>query len=76
MSVDEKGGIMPKYLVSYSENTIRNLVVDAGTQEEAEQKVIDGDADYDNSIEVDATIVGVNSSELIEEPIEEYIGSE
>jgi len=54
-----------KFKVSYTESTIRELEIEADSPEEAERKVIDGDADYDESCEVDATVVGVNSVEEI-----------
>ena len=55
--------MMKKFLVSYSENVIRNIVVKAHDAEEAEEMVMDGDVDYDDSVEVDATVVSINSSE-------------
>ena len=54
--------MMKKFLVSYSENVIRNIIVEAHDAEEAEAMVMDGDVDYDDSVEVDATVVSINSS--------------
>ena len=55
-----------KYLVSYTEIQIRELRVEADSPEEAEAKVLDGDVDYDESSQVDATVSGVNSVEEVE----------
>ena len=55
--------MMKKFLVSYSENVIRNIVVEAHDAETAEEMVMNGDVDYDESVEVDATVVSINSSE-------------
>jgi hypothetical protein len=52
---------MPKYKVSYTESVIREIDIEAETAEEAERMVIACDADYDQSCEVDATVVSVNS---------------
>lgn len=54
------------YQVSYSEHQIRTIIVKADTAEEAERMVMDGDVDYSESTEVDATVVSINSSELVE----------
>jgi hypothetical protein len=55
--------IMTKYTVSYTESVIREIDIEAETAEEAENMVMDGSADYDQSCEVDATVVSVNSVE-------------
>jgi hypothetical protein len=52
-----------KYQVGYSESQIRNITVEADSPEEAERMVMDGDVDYSESVEVDATVVSVNSVE-------------
>lgn len=58
---------MPRWSVSYSEKTIREIVVTADTEEEAENMVLDGDVDYDASCEIDAEILGVNSVEFLDD---------
>jgi hypothetical protein len=55
-----------KYKVSYSEHVLRDIDVEADCAEEAERMVLDGEVDYDQSVEVDAEVTCVNSSELIE----------
>lgn len=58
---------MPKYKVTYSEHQIREIDIEADTPEEAERIVMDGDADYDTSHEVDADVADVCDVELVEE---------
>ncbi|MDD2246363.1 MAG: hypothetical protein PHC39_04695 [Proteiniphilum sp.] len=50
-----------KFKVSYTESVIREIDIDAKDAKEAEDVVMDGRADYDQSCEVDATVVSVNS---------------
>lgn len=50
-----------KFKVSYTENVLRELDIEAESAQEAEDMVMDGRADYDESCEVDATVVSVNS---------------
>jgi hypothetical protein len=52
-----------KFKVSYSENVQREIDIEAESAEEAEAMVMDGRADYDESCEVDATVVSVNGVE-------------
>lgn len=40
-----------KYLVKYSEHQCRCITVEADTAEEAERMVMDGDVDYEDSVE-------------------------
>jgi len=44
------------FKVSYTENVMKELVVEADSQEEAEQKVMNGDCDYDDAFETDAYV--------------------
>lgn len=43
------------------------IIVEADTQEEAENMVMDGDADYDSAVELDAHILDVNNSEFLDD---------
>lgn len=52
--------IMKRWMVSYSENRLMELIVEAESEEEAERMVLNGDADYDKAYEQDAEIVSVN----------------
>ncbi len=45
-----------KFKVSYTENVMKELVVDADSTEEAERMVMDGDCDYDGAFETDAYV--------------------
>lgn len=55
-----------RYIVKYSEVQQRCITVEAASAEEAERMVMDGDVDYDESVEEDAIITSVNSAELVE----------
>jgi hypothetical protein len=55
-----------RYCVSYSERSIREIIVEANSEEEAERMVMDGDVDYDESSELDAEIININSSEYLD----------
>ena len=54
-----------KFTVSYSESQIREIDIEAESAEEAERMVLEGDADYGESREIDATVMSVNSVEEI-----------
>jgi hypothetical protein len=60
---------MKKYRVSYNEASMRTLIVNAESKEEAERMVLDGDEDidYDDSTEDDSTIVCINSCDEVEQ---------
>jgi hypothetical protein len=55
---------MKRWTVCYTEKRIMEVIVEADTQEEAEGIVIDGGADYDSSVELDAEVLDINSSEF------------
>jgi hypothetical protein len=57
---------MPHFLVNYSEHGIREIVIEADSAEEAEEIVMDGDADYDAAEELDTEVVSVNEVREIE----------
>jgi hypothetical protein len=54
---------MPKFIVSYSEHSLREIAVTAETAEEAERMVLEGDLDVDcGASELqDAEVVSVNN---------------
>jgi len=56
-----------KFKVCYSESSIREIDINAESAEEAERMVIDGEADYDMSHELNTEVVSVNSVEVIGE---------
>ncbi len=58
---------MPKYKVTYSESQIREIYIEAESPDEAEQMVKVGYVEYDESRQLDATVMDVNSVELIKE---------
>jgi hypothetical protein len=60
-------GEMKRWHVSYSERRIMEIIVEANDGEGAEQMVLDGDVDYDDAIEQDAEVIGVNSVTLYDE---------
>jgi hypothetical protein len=51
---------MPKYIVCYSEHSIREIAVTAKSAEEAERMVMDGDVEYDDSELLDAEVSSVD----------------
>ena len=53
---------MIKYRVNYTEAVRREIDVEAETAEEAESMVMDGSVDYDESCEVDSTVVSVDGA--------------
>ena len=57
---------MPKYKVTYSESSIREIDIEAESPEEAKRMVNDGEANYDESHEVDCEVTGVCSVEELE----------
>ena len=57
---------MPKYKVSYSEHRHMEIDIDADSPEEAEEMILNGDADFDQAYERDAEIASVNEVEEIE----------
>jgi hypothetical protein len=56
-----------KYRVNYNESSIRTIIVEAESPEEAERMVYEGDedVDYSASSEDDSTIMCVNSVEVV-----------
>jgi len=58
---------MKRWTVNYSENRLMEVIVDADTQDEAEDFVLDGSADYDSAVELDAHVLHVNSSEFLDD---------
>jgi hypothetical protein len=58
---------MKRWTVCYSEKRLMEVIVEADTQEEAEDIVIDGGADYDSAVELDAHILDVNNSEFLDD---------
>lgn len=58
---------MKRWTVCYSEKRLMEIIVEADTQEEAENMVMDGDADYDSAVELDAHILDVNNSEFLDD---------
>ena len=52
-----------KFKVSYTENVMKKLVVEADTQEEAEQKVMNGHCDYDDAFETDVYVFEITGCE-------------
>lgn len=58
---------MKRWTVCYSEKRLMEVIVEADTQEEAEDIVIDGGADYDSALELDAHILDVNNSEFLDD---------
>lgn len=57
---------MKRWTVCYSEKRLMEVIVEADTQEEAEDIVIDGGADYESALELDAHILHVNHSEFLD----------
>jgi len=43
------------------------IIVEADTQEEAEDIVMDGGADYDSAVELDVCLVDINHSEFLDD---------
>jgi len=58
---------MKRWTVSYSERRLMEVIVEANTQEEAEDIVSDGGADYDSAIELDVCLVDINNSEFLDD---------
>ena len=58
---------MTRWTVCYTEKRIMEIIVEADTQEEAEDMVMDGGADYDSAIELDACLVDINNSEFLDD---------
>lgn len=58
---------MKRWTVCYSEKRIMEIIVEADTQEEAEDIVLSGGADYDSAIELDACLVDINNSEFLDD---------
>jgi hypothetical protein len=58
---------MKRWTVCYTEKRIMEIIVEADTQEEAEEIVSDGGADYDSAIELDAQVLDVNNSEFLDD---------
>jgi len=57
---------MKRWTVCYSEKRLMEVIVEADTQEEAEDIVMDGGADYDSAVELDAHVLDVNHSEFLD----------
>jgi hypothetical protein len=58
---------MKRWTVCYTEKRIMEVIVEADSQEEAEDIVGDGGADYDSAVELDAHILDVNNSEFLDD---------
>jgi hypothetical protein len=58
---------MKRWTVCYTEKRIMEVIVKADTQEEAEDIVMDGGADYDSAVELDAHLVDINNSEFLDD---------
>lgn len=58
---------MTRWTVCYTEKRIMEIIVEADTQEEAEDMVMDGGVDYDSAIELDACLVDINNSEFLDD---------
>lgn len=58
---------MKRWTVWYSERRLMEVIVEADTQEEAEDIVMDGGADYDSAVELDAHILDINNSEFLDD---------
>lgn len=52
---------MPRFKVTYSEHILRSIDIEAISAAAAEQAVLGGSADYNESVEEDAEVVSVNS---------------
>jgi hypothetical protein len=58
---------MKRWTVCYSERRLMEIIVEANTQEEAEDIVVDGGADYDSAVELDVCLVEINNSEFLDD---------
>lgn len=58
---------MKRWTVCYSEKRLMEIIIEADTQEEAEDIVMDGGADYDSAVELDAEVLDINNSEFLDD---------
>ena len=58
---------MKRWTACYSERRLMEIIVKADTQEEAEDIVMDGGADYDSAVELDVCLVEINNSEFLDD---------
>jgi len=58
---------MKRWTVCYTEKRIMEIIVEADSQEEAEEMVMDGGANYDSAIELDVCLVDINHSEFLDD---------